>query len=450
MDSNTAPPFMPPSPHRAALGGSGKIDRWIVGYLTISAIIFGINHIATYLYHSQYGVQASAMLVAALVLIKTLVVPPPHGALTGRATMILGLLLCLALFNSVVSWDPVESSLRWVLWFGLVICFYRVCGVSNGTWVEATIQRLPYLFAILYVTILIVARYATDDDTVRSGYHLSGLYGNLILASGLFARKLWQRSLWSAVGLAAIFFSGAGGALFTIPIMFVPYILYSATSMPVKGIAIAGMLIFGGLFFFESQLFEQFLDIKLNITPAEEGSYNGLDRLERSKDMRLQLVEYGFLLAEQHPLGTGLGHTYHDLIAEEMGVPHVHNGTLTMIIELGFPGFALVASLVLWIFSCILRSRTIDKQVKAFYFTYFFTVFGRSLAENYTFFDLGNFFNIVFLMFTAYFFLYERSKQPVMPVPGRLVLGANPRMPPPRWAMPPPGARPPPRSIPAH
>ena len=67
------------------------------------------------------------------------------------------------------------------------------------------------------------------------------------------------------------------------------------------------MLMFGGLFFFESQLFGRFLDIKLNIASSEENSYSGLDRLERSKEMRLQLVQYGIQLAEQNPLGTGLG-----------------------------------------------------------------------------------------------------------------------------------------------
>jgi O-antigen ligase len=302
----------------------------------------------------------------------------------------------------------------------------------------------------MYLTVVIAGHYAVDDNRLKFALHLSGLYGNLILASGLFAKNFWQRMFWPAVGLVAIFFSGAGGALFTIPIMFVPYILYNTTSMPVKGIAVAGMLMFGGLFFFESQLFGRFLDIKLSVASSDDESYSGLDRLERSKEMRLQLVQYGIQLAEQNPLGTGLGGTYADVISEEMGVSHVHNGTLTMIIELGFPGFALVAGLLLWIFFTIFQSRIIGDQVKAFYFTYFFTIFGRSLSENYTPFDLGNFFNLVFLIFTTYFFLYERApqfnRQSMMPAfrpPG-------PLMPPPRWAMSPPAGRPPPRPLPTH
>jgi hypothetical protein len=391
------------------------------------------------------------MLMATVVLLKAITLPSPRGGFQGRATVLLCLLFLVAIFNSFVSWDMVESSLRWVFWFGIVISFSRIVGASDGSWVEVVIQRLPLYFTFLYATVMMAGRYTHDETSLRFSLHLSGLYGNLILASGLFARKLWQRLFWSSIGLGAIFFSGAGGALFTIPIMFVPYILYSASSMPVKGIAIAGLLMFGGLFFFESQLFETFLDIKLNSTPAEEGSFSGMERLNRSKEMRLQLVQYGFELAQQYPMGTGLGHTYAEQISDEMGVSHVHNGTLTMIIELGFPGFAVVASLLLWIFSTILRSKIIGNPIKAFYFTYFFTIFGRSLSENYTPFDLGNFFNFIFLIFTVYFFLYERSSQLAPPSPGRSGFRPGARLPPPpRWAMPPPGSRPPPRPLPAH
>jgi O-antigen ligase len=206
----------------------------------------------------------------------------------------------------------------------------------------------------------------------------------------------------------AIYFSGAGGALFTVPIMFVPYILYSASSMPVKGIGIAMLLMLGGAFFFESQLFGRFLDIKLNLSYSEN-STSGLDRLERSRDMRWTLVKYGWQKAIERPVGTGLGHTYADELSRLYYVAHVHNGTVTTLVELGFPGFATVACLLFWVMWGILRSPTIENQLKGFYFTYSFTIFGRSLSENYTPFDLGNFFNFVFLLFTISLFLHQRT-----------------------------------------
>jgi hypothetical protein len=434
----------------------GKTDRWIVRYLTLCSIMYGGTYIGTYCLHTNFGVETATMLIAGLLLIKAITIPATHGGFRGRATVLVSVLFAVALFNSLVSWNTIETSERWVLWFGIVVCFARVVGASDGSWVEATIQRLPYLFAILYVTVLMVSRYAVDDASVKLAYHLSGLYGNLILASGLFSLRLWQRMLWTSIGLMAIFFSGAGGALFTIPIMFLPYILYSASSMPVKGIAVAGFLMFGGLFFYNSNLFGQFLDIKLNAN-LDTSAYSGMDRLEHSKDQRLELVQYGFALAQMNPLGTGLGHTYHDLIAQEMGVAHVHNGTMTLLIELGFPGLAVVGVLLLWIFWCILRSTSVPNQIKGFYFTFFFTVFGRSLSENYTPFDLGNFFNLVFLIFTAYFFLYQRQSWSVPfmrggfrpgpgmpPPPGMRMPPSNLRMPPP------PGMRPRPQPISMH
>jgi len=424
-----------------------KTDRWIVNYFSFAAVLFSGTYVVNYIWNSAYGTWAVTLVLATLALVKALSAPPIHGALRGRMMVFMSLMIGVAVLNVAISTDMVETSLRWILWFGILMSFSRVAGASDGSWLGALIQRLPFLFTVIYVTIIVMAHTSPDAKSVAFAYHLSGLYGNLILACGLFAAKFWQRSVWMIVGLLGIFFSGAGGALFTIPIMFIPYILYSASSMPVKGVAVAGLLMVGGAFFLESQLFGQFLNIKLN-NGITDNSYSGLDRLERSKEMRLQLVQYGVGLAMQHPMGTGLGHTYAESISRDMGVGHVHNGTVTMLIELGFPGFSISLVMLLWIFSTILRSRSIDNQVKGFYFTFFFTVFGRSLAENYTPLDLGNYFNLVFLMVTAYFFLYERRAQlapgafpPMGAHPGRM--GPPPMGMPPR-AWPPPGLRPPP------
>jgi len=416
--------------------------------MTMAAGLFAFSYLVAYVWNSDNGTRGATATLALLAGVKAIMSPTAHGVLRGRAMVFLSLMFCVALLNIVVSADLVQTSLRWLLWFGMVICFSRIVGASDGSWMDALPQRLPFLFTVIYVTIIVEARFNANPTNVAFAYHLSGLYGNLILACGLFAAKFWQRSVWVIVGLVAIFGSGAGGALFTIPIMFVPYILYSASSMPVKGIAVAGLLMAGATFFLESQLFSQFLNIKLNVSATN--SYSGLERLERSKEMRLQLVQYGLALAQKNPLGTGLGHTYSDSISHDMGVSHVHNGTVTMLIELGFPGFAVAISMLLWIFWTILRSRLIKNQVKGFYFTYFFTIFGRSLSENYTPFDLGNYFNFVFLIMTAYFFLYDRSARftpgssprPAVP-PGRMGPPRPGNFPPRPW--PPPGVRPPPR-----
>lgn len=442
------PPGSPSSRH------SSKTDRWIVNYLTLAAGLFAFTYVVAYVWNSDYGTRAVASVLALLALVKAIMSPPTHGVLRGRSMVFLSLMFCVALLNTVVSADMTQTALRWVLWFGMVMSFSRIVGSCDGSWMASLIQRLPYLFTFIYVTIIIEAHYSTNSVNVAFAYHLSGLYGNLILASGLFSLRFWGRSLWVAVGLLAIFFSGAGGALFTIPIMFVPYILYSASSMPVKGIAVAGLLMLGATFFLESNLFGHFLNIKLS--NGADSSYSGLDRLERSKEMRLQLVQYGLNLAQQHPLGTGLGHTYQESISHDMGVGHVHNGTITMLIELGFPGFAVSLSMLLWVFSTILSSRTINNQVKGFYFTYFFTIFGRSLSENYTPLDLGNFFNFVFLITTAYFFLYERRTQlglglPTGPGGYPRMMGPPPMAMPPARTWPPPSQRPaPPRPVAIH
>jgi len=388
----------------------GKIDRWIVNYLTFAAFVFSLIYIFTYIYRNDNATRVGVAILAAVSMLKALGANSSANAYRGRSTVLMSLLFVVALFNIMVSWSMLETASRWILWFSIVISMARIVGASDGSWTEALIRRLPALFFMIYLTVIIMAHYTTDQY-IGFAYHLSGLYGNLIMASGIFAPKAWQRAIWLLIGLFAIFFSGAGGALFTIPIMFVPFILYSTSSMPVKGMAVAGMLTVGAFFFIESQLFTRFLDIKLNTGYDAGSAYNGLERLDRSKEMRLTLIQYGLSLAMQYPLGTGLGHTYAEQISGIMGVSHVHNGTISMLVELGLPGFAVVAALMLWMFWSILRAPTISQTTKAFYFTYFFTIFGRSLSENYTPFDLGNFFNLVFLTFTAYLFLFQRAPQ---------------------------------------
>jgi len=428
---------MNPPPRANGSPRLGKIDRWLVNYLTFCTAMFVVSYILAYIWNYDNMFRITSMVLAATVLLKALMVPSPRNGMSGRASVMMALFCAVALFNSLVSLIPVETSLRWILWLGIVFCFYRVAGNADGSWTRAVINRLPFFFAVLYATIIVVIKFVTNDDVIRLAYHLSGLYGNLILASGLFATQFWQRITWSAFGLIAIFFSGAGGALFTIPIMFVPYILYSASSVPVKGIAVAMLITVGGSIFFESQLFGRFLDIKLNISAADSGTSSGMERLERSKDMRLALAQYGLALAWSTPLGTGLGHTYKDEVSRLYLVPHVHNGTISTLIELGFPGFFVVASLMIWMLWTILRDNAIETQLKGFYFTYCFTIFGRSLSENYAPFDLGNFFIFVFLLFSIRFFLtkqhqVEQNRRPAYPPPPRMMMrpfAARPPMP---------------------
>jgi len=410
---------MPLFPQSRQPNQLSKTDRWVVNYLTFGACLFVFGYVGTHFFsNSDYYTEGIVALLAMLVFVKALAVPTVRTAHAERGLAFMTLMLVIALVNILVSWNQLESALRWVLWFGMTICLCRVTANTDGSWIEVLIKRLPFLFFVIYASIITMARFL-DAEGAYTAYHLSGLYGNLILATGLFANKAWQRIIWSGIGLVGIYFSGAGGALFSIPIMFVPYIMYSASSMPVKGIVVAGLLSMGALFFFESQLFSSFLDIKASTGIAGGFSYGGMERLERSKDMRLELVQYGLLLVRENPMGTGLGHTYYDDMFRGAGVGHAHNGTISMLIELGVPGFSLALSLMLWMFLSIFRNRSVDSRVRAFYFTYFFTIFGRSLSENYTPLDLGNYFNYVFLILSGYLFLNQKTQRQPSPGPQR-------------------------------
>ncbi len=427
---------MMPHPQAPRHAPISKIDRWIVGFFTLAAFGYSVSYVMEYLYIHNIAFETTTGLFAAFISLKALIVPASRHSHRGRATVLISVLFAVALFNMLVSQDVVQTSMRWILWFWIVIALNRVVGAADGSWIPMLIKRLPWLFLAVYVTLILVARNVKDEQSIRFSLHLSGLYGNLMFACGLFAAKWWQRLSWSVGGMLAIYFSGAGGALFTVPIMFIPFILYSASSMPVKGIGVAMLIIMGGAFFFQSQLFGRFLDIKLNAS-YDNNSVNGLERLERSRDMRLQLINYGLQKVIERPVGTGLGHTYADELSRIYMVSHVHNGTITMLVELGLPGFAVVAGLMAWVMWSILRSSLIGNQLKGFYFTYFFTMFGRSLSENYTPFDLGNLFNFIFLLFTISLFLHERAQQRPLPV----------MAPPPPWPMRGPPHLPMPRSM---
>lgn len=431
---------MRPPPFSAGQPQSDRVDRWLIKFLTLVAVLFALSNFIRYAYSADIAFQGTSVFFISICAIKAMLVPAARAPYRGRGTVLLTLLFATAIFNMVISMDIIETSLRWVMWFVMVVSLNRIIGATSGTWVPELIKRLPRLFLIIYSSLMLSAHFLQSENVVLVAHHLSGLYGNLMFASGLFAEKFWQRMGWSVFGLFAIYFSGAGGALFTVPIMFVPYILYSANSTPVKGIGVAMLLLMGGAFFFQSQLFGRFLDIKLNISYSDT-SVNGIERLERSRDMRLQLINYGLQKVVERPEGTGLGHTYAEELSRIYMVSHVHNGTITMLVELGIPGFAVIAGLLGWIMWTILRSTVIENQLKGFYFTYFFTIFGRSLSENYTPFDLGNFFNFVYLIFTLGLFLHHQTRldaksggrpAPMMPW----------RQPPPHLGMPRPMPRP--------
>jgi hypothetical protein len=413
----------------------------VVIFVIFAALCYAFSSTIGFNIFDSLAPQAVAITLVLFATVRALLARQSQQTGGTRGVMLVAIFAMVAVMNCAISWNPLETILRWGLWFILIILLTKMGRSSTGKWMEVTIEWLPYLFFITYIALILFAHKLTNetDISVSPVMHLTGLVGNMILATGLFASSLLRRILWSVLGFFVIFRSGAGGALFTIPISFIPFILYSTTSVPIKGVAVATMLLLGAAVFYNSTLFTRFLNIKVGGDSTE--SYSGLERLENSGQTRLLLVQIGLEISRDNPLGTGLGDTYFNIVVDEAGMSHVHNGTISMLIELGYLGFAVYVGVLAWVFLTILTNPAIENRKKAFYFTYYFTIFGRSLSENYSPFDLGNFYNMVFLLLTGYLFLYPRvvAVRPPAFAPAPGPMGMRPPLP----MHPPPPMRPP-------
>ncbi|HNQ87843.1 MAG TPA: O-antigen ligase family protein [Verrucomicrobiota bacterium] len=370
--------------------------------LWITALIFGLSSSTPTV---TYGAMASVVGTGVWLVLALLVLFFSRGPLRMPRGIVryVPVILALAAFNVAVSNDRLQSAGRWGLWLTLVVVAVWMANATGKCTENKMRSKWPWLFAVIYL-IIIADVYVSggNERVVTKRFHLSGLYANLMLGTGLFVPNPRMRTAWIIAGLLGIFFSGSGGAALSLPISVLPYFVFRFRKdaaralllfLAVAAVGAAGILGAG--------LGEAFLERKVR---GSRAYFSGMERLERSSEGRLLLQEAALEAVRAQPWGTGLGPTYR--LSLNFSPGSTHNGLLSTLVELGYAGFTVVLAGLAWILLRILKNPALAADTKALYFTYVATMFARSLSENYMIFDLSSPGVLYFLYLTA---LYSRG-----------------------------------------
>jgi hypothetical protein len=300
-----------------------------------------------------------------------------------------------AIFNCIISLKRQETFVRWICWFALIISLLKVVRSLRDLSMRTITDIAMLTFSGIGVALHIKGLISNGDDAIRA-YHLSGLYADFAFTSFLLSRRPIK---WFAgiVAIIMIFTSGATGALVTAIVSLCVFAFLRTGITTVKALLAVGCIGVAAGVTYESGLWDYFISLKVN-PYAEE---TGIDRLRRSGEDRIDLAKDGFIIAGEYPRGTGLGNTYDRKISAYMDVSHVHNGNISTLIRLGWVGLILYLASIAIVVGIAASSPRITIAMREVVITYMATFFTRSLSENYSLFDLGNYCSFFILFLTS-------------------------------------------------
>ena len=300
----------------------------------------------------------------------------------------IALLLPFAAINSAISPGNIDTSLKWLLWFGALLGMYLMalrCGEKID---EALCKNTAPAFFIIWAVLAFKGNSLAESKNEEMRLlHLSAFYANLLIASALFHPQKFYRVLFVIIGVMGALTSGSRAAFLFLPIIFLPGIIYyykvRFSSIAIISIVIAGLLTVATN--------ETLLSITFGRKGADVTNLDSLELAEKSMMGRAELRAQGIKFIKQKPWGHGYGATYS--IIDDRGVnkgSNLHNGYLNVATQMGVHIFILYMGILLWALFKLMTNQRVSRRSRFFTLSILGCGCLRAVTESFSFFDLGH------------------------------------------------------------
>ena len=309
------------------------------------------------------------------------------GKSTTSVMIFILLILPLAAFNCLISTNPTESSLKWVLWLsavlGMALLAFR-CGAKLDE--QLTKHIAPGFFVVWIVLALRGNGIADNARDKATALHLSAFYANLVIASGMFIpNKFWRKIVVSIAILGALT-SGSRAAFIFLPLVLTPGLIYYYRTKFSSLALIA--LIFGALAFIINN------ETLMSMTFGRKGvDITGLDAMElaeRSASGREELRNIGVDYIKNQPWGYGYGQSFDVIMDGKSMGNNLHNGYLNVATQMGLHVFVLYFGFFIWLVYKLLSDQRVSRTSRYFTLSIISCVSLRAISESFSLFDLGH------------------------------------------------------------
>lgn len=301
--------------------------------------------------------------------------------------LVIALIFPLAALNSIISSNPTDTSLKWVLWLATLFGMFAMAQRAGSSVDEALCKNTAPAFFIIWLFLAIKGNAMAESVKERSvSLHLSAFYANLLICSGLFVPKKSYRIFFVFAGLIGALTSGSRAAFLFLPLVFIPGTVYYYR-VKFSSIALVSMVV-GALFFIIN-------NPTLNaLTFGRKGeditNIDSMELAERSAGGRAELRQMGIDYIINKPWGYGYGQSIEVVLDGKSLGNNLHNGYLNVATQMGLHIFLIYISFIGWVYYKLMTNERISRRSRFFTLSILTCAFLRAISESFSLFDLGH------------------------------------------------------------
>jgi hypothetical protein len=301
--------------------------------------------------------------------------------------LLIALIFPLAAINSVISTNPTDTSLKWVLWLAALFGMFLMAQRSGPSVDEDLCKKTAISFFIIWLFLVIKGNVLAESskDTTKS-LHLSAFYANLLISAGLFIPNKFFRVVLVLIGVAGALTSGSRAAFLFLPLVFLTGFAYYYRGK-ISTIITVGLLTVGLYFILQNETLNA---LTFGRKSAEITSIDSIESAQRSGSGRAELRDIGIDYVKKKPFGYGYGQSFEIILDGKSLGNNLHNGYLNVATQMGVHIFLLYMSFLFWVYYQLAYNQRISRRFRFFTMSVLTCVFLRAVSESFSLFDLGH------------------------------------------------------------
>jgi hypothetical protein len=305
---------------------------------------------------------------------------------TGLVILVIAILPVAAL-NCLVSSNPTDTTLKWLLWLGALLGMNLMALRCGPKLDEQLVKNTAIIFLIIWATLALKGNVIGGSAKEKTAsLHLSAFYANLVIASGMFIpHKFWRVVVVSIAAVGALT-SGSRAAFLFLPLVFAPSLIYYYR-LKFSSLVFAALLITGLYFILQNETLEA---ITFGRKGEEITNMNAMELAQRSAGGREALREIGMDYIKNQPWGYGYGQSIEVVLEGKSMGNNLHNGYLNVATQMGLHVLLVYLGLFIWLIYKLFSDQRVSRLSRFFTLSVIFCALLRALTESFSLFDLGH------------------------------------------------------------
>ena len=320
-----------------------------------------------------------------------------YGVLTGfrsaagqSITAVILFVICilpLAALNCLISTNPSDTTLKWILWFGAVIGMALMAFRCGAKLDDRLIKHIAPAFFIVWAVLALRGNAVADNAKEKAtALHLSAFYANLVIATGMFIPSKFWRVIVVSIAVVGALTSGSRAAFLFLPLVFTPSLIYYYR-VRFSSLALIGLIVIGLGFIMSNETLQ-------SMTFGRKGedvtNMDAMELAERSAGGRETLREIGMDYMKQQPWGYGYGQSFDVVLEGKSMGNNLHNGYLNVATQMGLHVFLLYIGFFIWLIFKLFSDEKVSRISRFFTLSIISCVLLRAVSESFSLFDLGH------------------------------------------------------------